>query len=390
VIDEALRRGSEELADALHMLVGPGRILTLANGLEDETRQRLASIRTQLNEAWPADGDVWTSVGPDRMLSFLETAPLYRDFRSHYDHYWRTLAAYPLDDALEARARAVILDLLDSGFSASLDLAVRVAARLWMGGLRAEVESRAVPDDVVVAAARDRFVWLVQRQRGEALPAPVPPRPGEAHEEVTTALRELDSALRAHPSGGEYPFTFNEAATAEQIETLRSEIAPFPLPSSLEAWLRFADGGGWHFWPGNQLGPTLRATDFIDHRMMALDLEHPPGLLPIGYASHSWLMIELVSHREPAVFYCPFGEDPQAVAPSLAAYFDAATACAEGGFFARFLEQGPWFDDPVRLEFAGIWQRATARHGWRYAPGAPEVWMNRLDYPLEWSEPLDG
>lgn len=390
VIDENLRRWSEELADASRRLYGADRILTMANGLEEEVRQRVTSLRTRLDEAWPSEGDVWSLLGPDRMLSFLETAPRYLDFRAQYDSYWRALAAHPLEDGHAARARAVILDLIGAGFSASLDLAIPVAVRLWNQGLESEVAASAVPVDAIHAAARDRFLWLVERRVSGVNPDPLPPRPGHTHEAVAVSLRELESAVRSHPSGGEYPFAFNDPAASEAIETLRSEIAPFPLPSSLETWLRFSDGGGWHFWPGNHLGPSVRADGMIDNRMMASDLQHPPGLLPIGYASHTWLMIELVAHREAAIFECAFGENPRAVAPSLAAYFDATTACIESGYFERWREQSGWGDDPLRLEFDSIWERATARHGWRHTPGAPGVWMNPLDYPAEWWEPVGG
>jgi hypothetical protein len=393
MIDRRLRALSERLEELEKLTYGSASARLRASGQMDEIEAQQRDLRDQITALWPSRPADVESLDLDRIVTFLETAPRHLSAEWHAKPYWRVLARSTPDDATRERIVDAIIAHLGRGFSASLEYAVPVAAQVWSRRLaEAVARARAEATDPVRQAALARFSIRVARNRGEADPSPLPPRPGAVHPRMLAAARRLQAAVEQHVSPElRAQWRFEPPATDEQIRRLEETIAPFPLPSSLETWLRFANGiRGAEHWPGFVFGPWYGIERIIEVWDVAHEYVNvPPGLMPLGYGSHIWLTIELVGHREAALG--EFGAGSSHVfAPSLPAFFEAAADCVDAGWFQRWREAGPWGDDPVRREFARIWNERLAQDGWEDAPSSPGVELDENEVPVEWTTPVQG
>jgi hypothetical protein len=390
VIDENLLRMAKELSELQELTLSPNRVLLQATGDLEAVEKRSRLLSAKVADLWPWRGDLLASVGIDRMVTFLESAPRGL-FLPQYRAYWRAIARTPIDESIRTRLVNVITSLLANGPSQHLELATPIAARIWDAEFEEAARVGTSSPDPDVRSAASRFVFRSRRLVEGANPDPLPPPPGSSHERTRFAATRLMTLVDAHVTPAlRTAWEFRPPADNAAIDELRSLVDPFPLPSSLESWLRTANGvANAQHWPGFVLGPYYS----VDHIIESWDLSHdysmPRGLMALGYSSHTWLCIELVAHREAAIVEFGIG-DCRVLAPSLPTFLEAVNDCIEERWFDRWLDAGSWRGDQIRLEYDAIWQKRCEVEGWNSAPHPHEAWMDKHDYPPEWSTPVPG
>lgn len=345
-------------------------------------------LSAEFDAMWPVTGDLWSTLGPDRIIGFLGATPRYHQATKQYRAYWRSIAARADLPGLAVVMRPILLDLVDDGFSSELEIATGVASVIWNSEFEAELHDRAMASaDPVQRSVIERFAWRAREMDREPRPHPISVASGSRHPEVAAAIDRLVSLWPAHDETR--PFDrFLSGATTDDIDRLRESIAPHPLPAGIETWLRFSNGHQSVVWPGNQLAPNSGCLEIMD---FPADVFFPewstdggPPFIAIGNASHSWLLLELVPYREPAVLRIDVGGELTVVSPSVASLLHAASDAIEADWASRSLEQGPWSDDPIREDFERIVAERHASSGWRFAPSAPRCGIAPEDYPREW------
>lgn len=225
---------------------------------------------------------------------------------------------------------------------------------------------------------------------------------GMAHSvgSIHQAISDLEKVLRLRlPTLLD---SLNAPVSDEDLKALKRAIAPYDLPSDYEVWLRFADGqkhgAGW--WPVID-GPLLCASQVIGFYQSGLEFQ-PPGLLPISYASHYQVSIELAASPPAALIDTTVSSvEWQVIAPSLAAMLRAVTQLVESGHiddwpsYFHFDGQSAEWDVAVkRLEdrrrpitFA---QSEFLRGAdWSGSPFPQDEWFDSRDGPSYWG-PFPG
>lgn len=177
-------------------------------------------------------------------------------------------------------------------------------------------------------------------------------------------------------------------ASEEDLEQLRRAIDPWPLPASVETWLRFADGSaGRRFLVVDNC--PLPARQIAESYRQLLEFQ-PPGLLPISYESHVQSSVELQGERTQVVIDTTVSSvEWRVVAPSFPALLHAVADLAEEGYLRDgYPPRGIDLRSPDAQRRMNLirdrWRASLAEYDWSDSPFPQEEWFNRDDGPAAW------
>lgn len=180
------------------------------------------------------------------------------------------------------------------------------------------------------------------------------------------------------------------AAVERVFADLERRIAPFTVPPEIRwFWTTWDPAGFDILW-----APTLMAADrFLWHWNLGWDDDSPRVLLPIGYASHAELQVDLSDPDGiPASVWLSdtFDDDLRCVAPSLAALVRSCAERIEGAFVDSSPSRSgttDWYGYYLDLfegpELQAILDRHFATSSTQrriYAAGSPHTWPDRWQH----------
>jgi hypothetical protein len=191
--------------------------------------------------------------------------------------------------------------------------------------------------------------------------------------------------------------SLNQPVTESDLDALKRAIDPYELPAEYETWLRFADGqrhqAGW--WPVID-GPLLPAHQVVDFYSVGLQ-DQPSGLLPISYASHYQVSIELAKDESTVLIETTVSSaEWRIIAPSMPDLIRTVGELAEMGalndwpnIYRLHLEQVD-SDAAIREHqarrsaLASISADLLGQSDWSHSPFAQGKWFVREEGPSYW------
>lgn len=180
-----------------------------------------------------------------------------------------------------------------------------------------------------------------------------------------------------------------------ELDDLRRAIDPWPLPPSVETWLRFADGSGRKRFP--IVESELLSARYIAEMYRVIVEFQPPGLIPISYESHVQASVVMDPAEFPALVNTTTDSvEWQLLAPSLAGALSVIADLAEEGV----LRDGypphtvDWRDPPQTMSIMGPirdrYQLLLRAHDWTGSPFPPFEWFTQDQTPASWGTWPEG
>lgn len=174
-----------------------------------------------------------------------------------------------------------------------------------------------------------------------------------------------------------------------ELASLRSAIAPAPLPGELETLLRSHDGQPTHdtWWPTLNCGPLIGARGIVKHTAFFRTHTEPwqwnAAWIPVAQQGWYQAALDSVPSRSGAVIDAGWNDKPHAVAPTLADAVDGVVDLA----WADLLPTGDE-DSSRRRERRGflndLWRSSWASS--EFDPGAE---IDPGEWPDEWGGPQE-